>query len=181
MEKEKEVISLGTMNVKGDVYITDPCYNTDTWCMGLVEMKKGEYNCFAHLFDCGIWGERIGILEIILNNEIGTRLRTDNLGLNIGVDSGQAGFFNKDYYENYHHSNFIDENSEDEKWYKRVCDITLSDDNCGVIDDEGVVSESGYGDGGYDVYGYYNDNDELVGLRLEFIWEDEEENDEDYE
>ena len=150
---EKEVISLGTMSVKGDVYITDPCFNTDTWCMGLIEMKKGEYNCFAHLFDCGIWGERIGILEIILNNEIGTSLRTDNLGLNIGVE-----------------------------WYKRVCDITLSDDNCGVIDDEGVVSESGYGDGSYDVYGYYNDNDELVGLKLVFIWEeDEEENDEDYE
>lgn len=58
----------------------------------------------------------------------------------VGVDSGQAGFYDND--------NFVNRNSDDEDWYDKMCSITLSKEQAGIFTG-GVVTSSGYGDGSY--------------------------------
>ena len=58
------------------------------------------------------------------------------------VDSGQAGFFESEIYR-----------SDSEEFYDEVCEITLADEAWGVIPNGmGVVSSTGFGDGGYAVF-----------------------------
>lgn len=172
---KETMIELGTIELGNEVYVTDPCYNTDVWCMALIKnLKKGLYKCFGFVSDEGDWGMRNSRLTIVNADYTDKVLSYDFLGYNIGVDSGQAGFFDKAYYEKYHNGEYVDDNPDDNAWYNRVCDITLNGDNCGTIDNKGVVSSSGYGDGCYSVYGAYNENNELIALQLEFIWDDDE-------
>lgn len=178
MEKTK-VLNLGTINLNEKVYATDPCYSTDVWCMSLIDIKKGKYHCFATQSDEGTWGKRISELTIVnekYKNNI-DNLMWEMTDFSIGVDSGQAGFFDKEYYEKYHKGYDVDDNAEDSEWYNRVCDITLNGDWSGTIDDKGVVSSSGYGDGGYDVFAVYDEDGNIVALKIAFIsdWEDEDE------
>ena len=59
-------------------------------------------------------------------------LKYKKLPITVGVDSGQAGIFNKDYYE---------KNKPNEDWYEKICEIT-DENHFDVIDNEGVVSRS---------------------------------------
>ena len=77
---------------------------------------------------------------------------------NVGVDSGQAGIFNEKYYE---------ENQPKEEWYDRICELT-NDEHFGVIDNEGVVSRTGYGDGSYRAYAAFYDG-KIVGIKIYYI------------
>lgn len=69
----------------------------------------------------------------------------------VGVDSGQAGFFDDARFKKHN-------GGDDESFYEKACDTTLSRMQAGVID-EGAVCNSGYGDGGY-VCIFHNSNDE---------------------
>ena len=95
------------------------------------------------------------------------------------MDSGQAGIFDSKYYEQYHFPTNT-ERQVNEDWYDKVCNITLEEEGYGIIDEEGCVSSSGYGDGGYTAYlGYLNN--ELVAVKVIFIDESEEQpEDEDW-
>lgn len=62
----------------------------------------------------------------------------------VGVDSGQAGFFDYEKYSESHQGIDSEELRESEyfnKFYKEVCDLTLGNDSFGVID-YGAVSSS---------------------------------------
>ena len=63
----------------------------------------------------------------------------------------------------------IDDYNNLESWYRRVCERTASEPYWGVFEGMGVVSESGYGDGCYDIYSLRNDSGYIVSLRLKFI------------
>jgi hypothetical protein len=52
-------------------------------------------------------------------------------------------------------------------WYEICCDKSLSNIGAGVIN-YGVVSSSGYGDGGYDTYAVYNQDGKVVGIKIIF-------------
>ena len=177
-----KVVELGVIEVKdGRITVTDPCYEVGTWCQGEVAVKNGFYNAYAVITDEKAWGTRVAELIIVKDGVDDFDLFSPlDLDFEVGVDSGQAGFFNTDYYE----KNQPDdewEKADGISWYRRVCNITLSEDSCGTIDGEGVVSESGYGDGGYRCYpAYENDTEEIVGLRLVFIEDYDEDEDEDY-
>lgn len=173
-------INLGTINLNGKVYATDPCYSIDTWCMALIKnIKKGKYHCFAVKYDKGIWGKRISELTIVHDEYKDKSLVWETTDYSIGVDSGQAGFFDEKYYKKYHKGEDVDDNAEDSQWYNRVCNITLNGNWCGTIDDKGVVSSSGYGDGGYDVFAVYDENNNIIALKLVFIYDEEDKKDEE--
>jgi hypothetical protein len=87
----------------------------------------------------------------------------------VGVDSGQAGIYDEDYYRQYH-----SEDDCNDDWYGDICDLTTP---FGTKDGKCVVSSSGYGDGGYDCYLLKDKNNEVVGFQIVFI-EDEDEEDE---
>jgi hypothetical protein len=107
--------------------------------------------------------------------------------IDVGVDSGQAGIFDKSSFKNdsliekdpeFHHAYRRDKPGG--RWYAACCDITLSEEEAGVLLG-GVVSTSGYGDGGYDCF-VVKSGDEVVAVKIVFIGEDEDEDiEDDYE
>lgn len=80
----------------------------------------------------------------------------DMLNETIGVDSGQAGFFD------------TSRDTWSDKQYSEVCALTLETElDAGVLD-QGAVSASGYGDGTYRCR-YAKLNDEVVAAEIRFI------------
>jgi hypothetical protein len=154
----------------GEIRVSDPCYDRDTWCNFSIKAKKGEWNAFVELKDLGSWGERVG--SIVAEHSKPGKLSKPKTQT-IGVDSGQAGIFDDKYFKDDSsiedvkriHSNSI---CEDEPWYSICCDRTLSKNQWGVIP-FGVVSSSGVGDGCYEVTYYTNKKGEAVRIEILFL------------
>jgi hypothetical protein len=167
------------------VIVSDPCYTVPTWCQIIVEnVLPGNYIPFVKKHDCGDWGNRTSMLMCIHEDYVGkendlTLTWTEHSGT-VGVDSGQAGIFSMESYRNDQHPiekgeadfNF---NSDDDggKWYIKMCQRTLGVSRWGVYD-EGVVSSSGFGDGSYSLFVLTDDEDNIVGLCVDFNVEEDE-------
>ena len=159
---------IGIFNHNGNqIDITDPCYDKGTWCRTTQELPRGTYDCGVEIVDCGDWGKRIAKSFIIkedysYEDDVFYSEYVDE----IGVDAGLAGFFdNKPDYN-------------DDEW-SDFCDML--DGNAWVVDEataakcSGFFTSSGFGDGGYDVLALYDINDTLIGYEIEFIKEENEE------
>jgi hypothetical protein len=155
------------------VRISDPCYGTGVWCSGVVDnVKEGTYNVDIEISNEGVWGERVKSLTAIHSDYNGHSVIV-KASFEVGVDSGQAGIYDEDYYKQYH-----SEDDCNEDWYEEICNLT---DPFGTKDGKCVVSSSGYGDGGYDCYLLKDKNNEVVGFQIIFIeGEDEEDEYDDY-
>lgn len=169
-----KIIELGNK-----VRVSDPCYGTEVWCSGVLEnVKEGAYNVEVMMSDEGMWGKRVKALAVIHTDYKGPLHFTERADFEVGVDSGQAGIYDEEYYNQYH---TVDDCDED--WYDAVCDLT---DPYGTKDGKCVVSSSGFGDGGYDCFTIV-ENGEIVAIMILYIpdedddtsYDDEEE--EDYE
>ena len=158
------------------VMVSDPCYGLNTWCQGVLEnVLPGIYDCRVEYSDEGAWGERVSAIEVI-HADCGIRIY-EEADFEVGVDSGQAGVFDYEYYCKYH-TDDNDRNHVDDDWYDKVYDITLSDESAGTIDECGIVSSSGYGDGCYACWVARNSDGYIVAIRIEYITEEDEEDDE---
>lgn len=167
------VHEIGTFNVNsGKVEITDPCYSPES---GIVvnNVKNGTYLSFVDVVDAGNWGSRNAILYAI-NKEYfdENQLKVNELNLQnwdpqndyFGVDSGQGGIFDV--------SKFL--GGDNEEFYDECCSITLNGIGAHTLDG-GVVSSSGFGDGGYGYQIIKNAKSEIVAISLIFIDDDPEE------
>lgn len=178
----------GTFEVNsGAIRVSDPCYGTDVWCQGVVEnVLNGKWKVEVIKSDEGSWGIRCK--EIVAHHESITYFQLQNWKPNheihVGVDSGQAGFYDRDSYRK---DRLITEEptftagheGDGDLWYDACCELTLSEESAGIIAGTGVVSSSGYGDGSYPLFQITNEEGHVVALRLEFIGdEDETDNDE---
>lgn len=193
--KDVETREIGTFRTEGKLFVSDPCYSPDTWCnYVLKDLRPGTYHAFVVTSDEGIWGHRVAELIILHEDVKGHSLTegfTRNKEAHIGVDSGQAGFFN-----GLGGGDYGDTNS----FYWKACCATQGYERrgeepppqhpfAGIVDHEGcegVCSMSGYGDGGYELFtltGRPGDDEahDIVGAKIEFIpphYEDEEDWDE---
>ena len=159
-----------TITLGNKVMLSDPCYGMNTWCHGVVEnVLPGIYDCYVEYSDEGDWGVRVAEIDVLHQDAKRYSLRAADFV--VGVDSGQAGIFDYDYYEQHH-----TDGSVNDDWYNRVCAITLSDASAGTIDDRGLVSVSGYGDGGYGCYIANDADGNIVGFKIVYIYDDEEDN-----
>lgn len=154
------VLDLGEIELEEKVRITDPCYDLEVWCSGAVEnVLPGTYHAIVVKKDEREWGKRVHSLWILhedyLDSEPKKRVKFE-----VGVDSGQAGIFDHAYYE---------ARQENDDWYRKVCDLTLSKVSAGIIDGKGAVSSSGYGDGAYAAYTAQNKEDKVIGFRIQFL------------
>lgn len=99
--------------------------------------------------------------------------------IDVGVDSGQAGFFDVFKYASAvsdkedNSAPRAERGGKFEAFYDAVCNLTLDDKSFGVVE-FGCVSSSGYGDGGYNCYFRRNSLGEVIEALIAFI-EDEEE------
>lgn len=186
-----EEVSLGSFDVvSGSLMVSDPCYEKGTWCQGLLDnVRNGKWNALVTKSKEGSWGNRCSSL-VVEHEKVDHRsiVSTEwNKGkFEVGVDSGQAGFFDISTYKN---GKLIekdptfdavcadDEDENENRWYNACCDITLGSMNAGVLPG-GVVSGSGFGDGGYDCM-YAMKDGEVVAAMIVFIAGEEEEEEED--
>lgn len=169
-----------TIRLGNKVMVSDPCYGLGTWCQGVLkDVLPGNYNCKVEYSDEGMWGIRVAAIEV-RHQDYDNFIPMDMENFDVGVDSGQAGIFDYDYYAKYHDSCDVRPHVDDD-WYDRVGDITLSRDSAGTIDGFGFVSSSGFGDGGYGCWTAREKNGYIVAIRVEFITEDEEDEYDDEE
>ena len=162
----KEINIAGTITLGDRVRMTDPCYGMDVWCSGTVDnVLPGEYVPVGVISNEGSWGERVAQIRV---NHVDYPMTepTEFVDFEVGVDSGQAGIFDEPYYIDHHRDNDYDDPSS---WYRKVCNITLSSPGIGTIDGKGLVSSSGYGDGGYDAYVARNDDGKIVAIEIDYL------------
>lgn len=213
MENVKE-IDKGFINLGEKVMVSDPCYGMNTWCQGVIDnVLKGKYKCMVETSDEDEWGNRVSAIQVAHEDYVKKSLEYSKENFDVGVDSGQAGVFDYEYYKKYH-SDSSESEHVNEDWYWRVCNLTTTkiknpnykkfdyekhkDDlfeaheeymnsnkaypyltmcDGNIIDDLGFVSSSGYGDGGYDCWTAHNDEGKIVAIRVEYITEEDEEED----
>lgn len=175
--------TIGVFKVRGDrLMLSDPCYERGTWCQGVVEdVKPGKYVAKVAIeTETHGWGPRVAELEAVHQDFTGAPVYS-RLPFEVGVDSGQAGIFDDLIYPEGNRDQGGEFNKDG--FYDICCNITLEGGSsccgAGVLLDGGVVSSSGYGDGGYAAYAAKDGNGKVVAVKIVFIGEDEDEQDED--
>jgi hypothetical protein len=171
--------NIGTFEVNsGFIRVTDPCYTPDTWCAGDFEARNGTWNAEIVYSEDNSWGRRVVELHIW---HTGIRYARSahlfkELIIDVGVDSGQCGFFDSEEYKTNQGGDFDDK----ESFYGKVCALTLQEsDPAGVIS-FGAVSSSGPGDGSYRVSIIESDG-KAVAAKVVFIDDSEQEEEEEEE
>ena len=107
MKRNCEFIDLGEFEMTSPVMrVSDPCYERDVWCCGTVDhCKLGTWEAGVLKTDEGEWGTRCAVLAV-RHKDTGPDfnvIRSGNVRkmtckcveqpFEVGVDSGQAGFF----------------------------------------------------------------------------------------
>ena len=155
------------------VRVSDPCYGTEVWCAGTLDnVKEGLYNVEVEMSDEGTWGNRVKSLTVVHTDYKGLLFFNESTRFEVGVDSGQAGIYDEDYYNKYHTADDCDDD-----WYDDICNLT---NPAGTKDGKCVVSSSGYGDGCY-ICELVVEGSEVVAIRITFIEDEEEYDEDDYE
>jgi len=163
--------------VSGAMVCSDPCYEIPTFCQGIItNVKNGEWEADIEMSYEGSWGDRVAVLKVRHITANFGNCQWDLMDFRAGVDSGQFGFFDKDFYRNDEAANdlpkYVFDGDYDrepgDQWYRAACKLTLDDEQWGVMPN-GAVSSSGYGDGSYNVYGCKDNNGEYVAFYVEFI------------
>lgn len=171
------------------VIVSDPSYNTETWCQAKIEnVKEGEYDVICKKVDTGDWGVRNSTLSAIHSSYRDTLIPWEVCPAEIGVDSGQAGIFDiSDYrkdgmdievptvaYDGESFEKFdrmLPIEAEGDDWYRKICKLTLGKEGWGYYS-TGVVARSGYGDGGYVLYVAKNEEGQIIGFSIDFLVEE---------
>jgi hypothetical protein len=152
------------------VAVSDPCYEKPE--LKLDNVLSGNYVPVVRHLSLEDWGNRIGALVCVHESFFGNELTWWEHDA-IGVDSGQAGVFSMDTYQN-------DEKVKgltpydfkggapdiEDFWYRVCCNMTIGEPGWGTYD-QGVVSSSGLGDGCYDVY-VAKHKGMIVGIHIDF-------------
>ena len=103
--------------------------------------------------------------------------------IHVGVDSGQAGFFDLEPFkaqsETAIENGNYNQDTEHGKFYRSICEQTCEGEESFAIVPFGAASSSGYGDGGYPLYVLRDKDGLVVEAIIIFIAEyDEEEGEE---
>ncbi|MBQ8806246.1 MAG: hypothetical protein IJZ68_07140 [Bacteroidaceae bacterium] len=146
------------------VTVTDPGYDAGTWCtLTGIKVQPGKYDCVAWR-GRDQWKDDTGkrrsctrtmICGIYLEGNKPNPEEWGNMPIigTIGVDAGLAGFFqDKPDYDR-------------DAWFE-MCDKLLN--KSWMITEEGFFTESGYGDGSYNVHGVKNEAGLYTALEIRF-------------
>lgn len=158
----------------GSLRVTDPCYDTGVWCSGRLDnVRSGLWEAHVGFHESEDWGRRPAYLHVFhvdaqttfnMDEELDSSWR--EAPFVVGVDSGQAGFFDHDLYETIQRYELVRN-----KFYDEVSGITGSAAAWGTHA-AGVVATSGYGDGSYRCLYRYEGN-AIAEALIVFIEEEE--------
>jgi hypothetical protein len=170
------------------IHVSDPCYSKKD-CGVEIKINNSMPDipvyfgaCVGLFTDSSEWLGRVGALILIehCDNAVAKQIRISKnpvkaileLGTRIdtiGVDSGQAGFFDSKLYPLGEREWINDPKDEGSKFYTECCNLTTETQFGALASKQGVVSSSGYGDGSYSVYEVRNKkNNELIACMVLF-------------
>ena len=152
--------TIGTINLTtGKVTVTDPCYDKGTWCSAELEnVHKGEWEVIIDRVSCSFWGNRVACLKLHVVGENITEYR-ERVNADIGGDAGVCGVFeDKPNYGTSRWGSVCDE-------MKGFAGIAKKENAFGCV---GAWSNSGFGDGSYDLYVARNDDGEIIGIYIDY-------------
>lgn len=181
----EERVELGTFELKtGNVVVSDPCYDSIGGRINepLENVKTGTWTAWVDRGDDG----RIEALGAYIGNRQPFSEDYGWVSNDIGVDSGQAGIYERELYRDNDAvgkvANKLSFNIDEpgEKFYSANCDLTLGEEISGGVLPFGAVSSSGYGDGAYPLYTVVKDGF-ITAIKVVFIEDEEEEDEEDDE
>lgn len=134
----------GEMTVLGDFEMTsqtmrvsDPCYDRDVWCCGTFgKCKTGTWEAGVLKTDMGDWGVRCAVLAVrhketgpdysVIRQRKVYQMKDGWLEqpIDVGVDSGQAGFYDEAFYQDNSIFKGMPEPEHDygDLWYNHACD-----------------------------------------------------------
>lgn len=182
---EEGIHEVGKIKTKNKLVVSDPCYTLNTWCLIVLNnMLEGNYRCFFER------NEDSGISEswIVHENYKVNKETIDDFVDYIGVDSGQAGYFDYEYFEKYSDLKSTNPDKYNEEYYLKICNLTYSyfeeierNSVSGGItsNNEAFVTSSGYGDGCYECFVKRNKENKIIAVKIVFIEYDDE--DEEFE
>lgn len=161
--RKLEEVYVGELRLDDKVDITDPGYDANVWCRTTKKCQPGVYKGYAYISDEGAWGKRVAQLSIFKDDKKEDLDKMELIGA-IGVDAGMAGFFRDK------------PDFPDDAWHQFLVDsgVFIGDafdySRKTYAIDYGIFSESGFGDGGYDVYA----NEDRSAFTIVFIPEEED-------
>ncbi|UKL15019.1 hypothetical protein hairong_115 [Pseudomonas phage hairong] len=147
---------------------------------GLLQMRMSDFARTWGLPDN--WPGRVAYLHIrhesVLNEPIDEMVFEKNDKVHVGVDSGQAGFFDLAAFEAVaqlpdHGADKIPDHPH-AAFYEACGSKTLGREAWGVVYNMGAVSLTGYGDGGYTLCERRNEAGELIEARIVYMLEGSE-------
>lgn len=176
MENKRTTIMVGTFEVHdGIIVVGDPCY-TDVKDLIKTQAKNGKYNAYVVRSNEGDWGIRVAeLIAIHEDDDFGTPL-WEICDEGVGVDSGTMGIFDNEYHYVHHYNNKLDGD-----WYDKVVCGEVIDNRFYIDENACFLSESGFGDGYYDVEVVFdresNDNTTICAVKVIFIDDEDDEDD----
>lgn len=176
MKRRHMLFSIGDFAVTGDkLVVSDPCYELHLPHCGKVEnVLPGRWLGFVLVVDAKSWGERVAELHALHADHADKgddAFDWEDAGFEVGVDSGQAGVFDEAQYPKDRVS--TGEYGDLHTFYGRCCDVTLNGHGKAIA--EGLVSSSGFGDGGYPAYVARDSSGKVVAVKVIFIGEEDDE------
>lgn len=164
-------IEIGSFRLSGtEMRVSDPSYRKGTWCAGTIkDCIPGKWFAAVVRKNEGDWGERIARLIVrhetapefnlsmkditVIESEIHYSENWENSGIEVGVDSGQCGFFDETVYDTDEAVRGMEApiSNYGNDFYNHCCDLTLGVASAGIIP-TGAVSCSGCGDGCYPAF-----------------------------
>lgn len=154
---------IGDIVLSDRCMVSDPCYCAQSygcWCK-MVNMLPGNYHCLIKKNNDGL------VSSLYIYHEKYIREPKTMIDF-VSVDSGQAGFYDSDY--------FIKTRGKDDeewKWYKEICSLTYHSDSSeltgGTKDKKCCVSSSGNGDGSYPLLIHRNSKGQIVSACIQYL------------
>ena len=153
---------IGDIVLSDRCIVSDPCYLDPSWgwCT-MTNMLPGNYHCFIKKNNDGL------VSALYIYHEKYIREPKTMIDF-IAVDSGQAGFYDRDY--------FLETRGKDDEewnWYKEICSLTYHSDSSeltgGTKDKKCCVSSSGDGDGSYPLLIHRNSKEQIVSACIQYL------------
>lgn len=164
-ELEQETAQKNGKICLGDkLYLTDPCYAISVECQQLLENVNS--GIWSVAYNCNEYEDNRKEVILSLNHEDYNNIFEDYeekiTSKELGVDSGTIGVFDREYYEEYHFDNGIDNN-----WYeKNICDFEHNiQEGLNLTENKGVWIYTSCGDGSF-VANLYLKNDKVCGIEI---------------
>jgi hypothetical protein len=167
------LVDLGEFTLKsGQVILSDPLYSLeDEEGIIIPAVETGLWRGFVlkNRLEISSVNEEIHAYKdsLVVDDKPKTDLSWEVLPGDIAVDSGQAGIFDTQAFQNDNYVKTKPEIDTGTLFYGMCCDITYEPPGAGIVEG-GVVSSTGLGDGRYQAFVSKNKDGKIVAIKIVF-------------